>query len=179
MDDLAALEPVLLQQRTFFDLSDISIGKNPYNAQNPIPQVKVFSRGVIWRVLLGNFASAQNSSVFRGASPLAVSRGEDGRYRYFAGGFDTRQAAEATLDGLRRAGFRAPSVVAWADGVWVDPAVEEKVYMLETPSAPPQDGVGNIVRTSEGGFIVGPMSGADALRLRTEIKDARLTKISE
>ncbi len=177
-EELVAMERVELRERTFFDLADITIGATPYNAKNPIPEVKVFPRGVVWRVQLGAFTAAQAPGVFRGAQPLAVHRGEDGKYRYFAGGFGTRKEAEATLERLKRAGFRAPMVVAWADGVRVDPAGEEKAYMVELGEAP-EEGEYDVVRTAEGRFMAGPMLPGTALGLRLGNEEARLTAIKK
>lgn len=196
---LDGLGPVKLKKRLFLDYADIAVGGSPYNASNPIPEVKVWPGGVIWRVQVGNFASRQAPSIFRGAHPVAVQSSDDGRFRYFAGGFKTDSLAAAAVERLRRAGFRAPSAVVWMDGVLIDPAAEtpEKIYRVEISGAEElstdvreviaaaTDGGVDIVRGTDG-FIVAPLDGAVAVRLRTALDallpaypgvEARLTKI--
>jgi hypothetical protein len=184
---LTGLEPVTLTERLFIEYADVKVGGSPYNASNPIPDVVVWPRGVMWRVLVGNFTQRQSPSVFRGASPLAVLQGEDKRYRYFAGGFPTDSLAGAAVERLRKAGFRAPAAVVWVDGVYIDPAADDpaKVYRVEIagtgelPAAVREkvqestagSGV-DIVRGPQG-FMVTPLDAATALRLRTALDNLR------
>ncbi len=157
LDDLV---PVALKERLFLDYADVTVGGSPYNAANPIPEVAVWPKGVIWRVQVGNFASPQATSVFRGAHPLAVQTGDDGRFRYFAG-------------------FRAPVAVVWMDGVLIDPAAEgEKTYRVDISGveelSPALRGAidsarVDIVRT-DGAFVLTPLDGAAAVRLRSSLE---------
>lgn len=196
---LDGLEPVVLKERLFLDYSNIKIGGSPYNAGNPIPEVAVWARGIIWRIQVGNFSARQSPSVFRNASPLAVQKGDDGRFRYFAGGFPTDSLAKEAVEQLRKAGFRAPTAVVWMDGVFIDPAADggTKSYRVEisgaaelsreTREAIAAENTGDIVRGPEV-FIVAPLDAAAAVRLRTRLEAisashpymaVKLSKISE
>ncbi len=176
LDDLV---PVALKERLFLDYADVTVGGSPYNAANPIPEVAVWPKGVIWRVQVGNFASPQATSVFRGAHPLAVQTGDDGRFRYFAGGFPTDSLAGLAVEQLRKAGFRAPSAVVWMDGVLVDQTTEgEKTYRVDISGveelSPALRGAidsarVDIVRT-DGAFVLTPLDGAAAVRLRSSLE---------
>jgi hypothetical protein len=199
MEELAGLGPVELKERLFLDYGDIAIGTTPYGADNPIPEVAVWPRGIIYRVQVGNFASRQSPSVFRGASPLSVEITPEGRYRYYAGGFPSDSLATAAVEQLRRAGFRSPSAVVWMDGVRIDPEAEgeEKIYRVELSGveelpdevrdAIAREEAGDIVR-GEGSFVVTPLDAATAVRLRTDLEalgaewpgmGAKLLKIPE
>jgi hypothetical protein len=178
---LAGLEPVTLRERLWLDYADVTIGKSPYNASNPIPEVAVWPRGIIWRVAVGNFAGRQSPTVFRGAHPLAVARGEDDRWRYYVGGFPTDSLADAAVEQLRKAGFRAPVPVVWMDGTFIDPAAQEetRIYRIditghtelpdavrEAIAAATGDETPDIVRGAEG-FTVTPLAAKSAIALRS------------
>lgn len=199
LDDLAAVK---LTERLFLDYADVAVGGSPYNAANPIPEVAVWPKGIIWRVQVGNFASRQSPAVFRGVHPLAVQRSGDGRFRYFAGGFPTDSSALAAVERLRKAGFRAPVATVWMDGVFTDPAAtDETTYRIDISgaeelspeireviaSATETGGGGDIVRGG-GAFIVTPLNGATAVKLRAALEslksthpglEIKLSKISE
>ncbi len=187
-ESLAGLEDIALRQRLFLDYSDITVGGSPYSASNPIPTVEIWPRGVIWRVLVGGFSSSQSPSIFRGAHPMAVLRGDDGRFRYFAGGFPTEQRADAAVEQLRRAGFRAPSAVVWMDGVYIDPAAgEDKIYRVEIAGeAELSPALRDIIAEATGGgmdvvrggemFIVAPIDAAVAVRLRSALETYRIAR---
>jgi hypothetical protein len=195
---LTGLAPVELRERLFLDYSPVTVGGSPYNSANPIPEVVVWPKGVIWRVRVGNFASRQGVSVFRGAHPLGVQEGDDDRFRYFAGGFPTDSLAEVAVGQLREAGFRAPAVVVWMDGVMIDPAAAEsdKIYRVdisgvEELSPPLREAIAtaevDIVRT-EDAFILAPLDASQAVGVRSALEalrgsipemEAKLSKISE
>ncbi len=199
-ESLAGFAPITLKERLFLDYSDIRVGGSPYNSSNPIPEVTVWPRGVVWRILVGNFSARQSPSVFRGVHPVAVETGDEGRFRYYAGGFPTDSLAAAAVEQLRRAGFRAPKAVVWMDGVYIDPAdAGERVYRIEisgTENISPEiretiasvanDG-GEKAETvrSRGAFLITPLDGTTAMRLRTAIEaeypeiDVRLQKNRE
>ncbi len=180
---LAGLGPVTIREKLFLDYADIVTGgAGPYNASNPIPDVALWPRGIIWRVQVGNYTTRQSPSVFRGARPLAVFRGDDGRFRYLAGGFPTDSLATAAAERMRRAGFRAPAPVVWMDGVYLDPAGTEKIYRIEisgTDDLPAlareaiaETGTVDMVRGA-GGFIIAPLDAPAAIRLRTALEQLR------
>ncbi len=45
---------------------------------------------------------------------------EEGKYRYFAGGFATEAEADEAQIKLKNMGFRRPEVVVWQDGVYTN-----------------------------------------------------------
>lgn len=104
-------------RRSFVDYEAIEFSaKSPYNASNPIPDCVVYEYGTVYRILLGNYKYKQSVSIFRGASPLFVEEGEDGRFSYYVGGLRTRAEAEAAVEVLKKKGFRDPQIVEWCDG---------------------------------------------------------------
>lgn len=186
------LEPVRLTERLFLDYADIATGQSPYNSADPIPQTTVYPKGIIYRVLLGAFSSAQQPSVFRGVSPLSVQKGPDNKFRYFAGGFATDSTALAAVERMKDHGFRAPQPVVWMDGVYINLAdgkgLGDGFYRVElSGGAELSPEVREVIRTVTGGkpivrgegmFIVGPLdNAAEAARLRTALdsRDPEMT----
>jgi len=172
------LTPATLSERLLLDWADVAVGRSPYSSANPIPEVRVWPRGIIWRVRLGTFSARQAVSIFRGASPLAVERAQDGRYRYYAGGFRTDSLAAAAVEKLRGVGFRAPVAVVWMDGTLIEPdsADDTRRYRVEIEGVeelPEEvralaDGMG-VVRGADR-FVVTPLDGTSAARLRTALE---------
>ncbi|MBR5205830.1 MAG: hypothetical protein IKW52_01535 [Alistipes sp.] len=110
------IEDIELEIRLFIDYEPIIFGKTSfYNNTNPIPQLKVYERGTIYRILLGRFRSMQNLTIFKGVQPLYIVR-EDNMYSYYAGGYATLTEADEAAQMLRNKGFRAPQVCRWEDG---------------------------------------------------------------
>lgn len=110
------LPAVAVEERLFLDYAPIQFASPAvYSAKNPIPECRVFERGTIYRILLGTFWSKQAVSLFRGAYPLSFAP-MNGKHLYFAGGFETRAAAEEAAAMLRKQGFKRPEVVVWRDG---------------------------------------------------------------
>ncbi len=196
--DALDLELATLKERLFLDYEDIKVNPaSPYNSRNPVPEVKVFPKGIIYRVLLGTFSTVQQPSAFRNVSPLAVEKGPDGKYRYFAGGFPSDTTANAALEQMKQRGFKAPQAVAWMDGVYINletgKGLETGFYRVElsgiqelTPE------VAEVIRTvagetsivrGDGMFIIGPFDdGAKAARLRAALdrRDPKMeVKMSE
>jgi hypothetical protein len=177
---LAGFSPIVLNERLFIEFADVTVGSV---SREPVPEVKVWPRGMIWRVMLGSFISRQSPAGFRGARPIAFDR-TGGRFRYFAGGFPDADSAEEAALRLKEAGLRNATVVAWVDGVMIDPGDDERIYRIEISGAAQlptpirealsvQNGV-DVVR-SEDGFIVTPLAGATALRLRTTFENIKST----
>jgi hypothetical protein len=181
--ELGEVAPI--KERLFIDYQDITRhASSPYNSAHPIPEVKVYSRGVVYRVLLGDFSSEQQPSIFRNVAPLAVEKGSDGRYRYFAGGFPSDSTVRAAVEQMRRVGFKKPEPVVWMDGIYVNlaapTAAEGRFFRVEmsgvgelsdevkTLIATLTDGV-DILRAGEN-FVVGPLDDVgQTLRLRTAL----------
>lgn len=103
-----------MAERLFLEYEDVSIhSPAKYNARNPIPELTIYSKGVIYRILLGAFQRIQPVSVMRGAYPVGYLKGTDGRYSYYAGGYPTLNEAKEGLDALKKAGFRSPKIAVW------------------------------------------------------------------
>lgn len=120
-DNMAAIEyrhlPITVERRLFLDYSPITIGRtNHYNDKNPVPEVKVYERGTIYRILLGTFRSKQPMTLFKGVQPLYIAKNDEGKYCYYAGGIATRAEADEAQLFLRDKGFKAPEICVWIDG---------------------------------------------------------------
>ncbi len=128
--------PVEVAERTFILYDSILFSKTPqYTYQNPIPECRVYALGTIYRILLGTFNTKRAASTFRGAYPLCYRIDEQEKWCYFAGGFATREEAEAAQEVLKKHGFLRPEVVVWTDGVYrnlsQDPEAAAAVYRVE------------------------------------------------
>lgn len=113
--------PVLdTRERMFYDFADARILKqSKYTNGNQIPQVEIFPRGDMYRILLGAYTKLQPVSVFRKVYPLfREQKSTDRKHYYYAGGYATYEEAQAAAARLKKAGFRNPRVVAWHDGVY-------------------------------------------------------------
>ena len=110
--------PVLeVERRSFVNYEPIEFhSRSPYTASNPIPECVTYEYGTIYRILLGTFKYEQQVSIFRGAAPLYIQKGEDGRFSYYAGGLRTRSEAESAVEIMKKKGFRNPQIVEWCDG---------------------------------------------------------------
>lgn len=120
-DNMATIEyrhlPIAVERRLFLDYAPITIGRtNFYNDKNPVPEVKVYERGAIYRILLGTFRSKQPMTLFKGVQPLYIAKNDEGKYCYYAGGFATRAEADEAQLFLRDKGFKAPEICVWVDG---------------------------------------------------------------
>lgn len=110
------LEPITLDRKSFVEYEALRFGsKDFYNDANPIPAVKVYQRGTIYRVLLGVFRNKQASTVLKGAEPLYITKDAEG-YSYYVGGFATEQEAEEAVAQLLDRGFKEPQICCWRDG---------------------------------------------------------------
>lgn len=110
------LPPVQVEERIFIDYDTLTFASRPqYSAQKPIPEVKHYQRGTIYRVLLGTFSTKRPVTIFRGTAPICYEKTEEGKWRYYAGGFATQEEAVAAQERLRKRGFLRPEVVVWID----------------------------------------------------------------
>lgn len=111
------LAPIAWHERFFLDYQPLVFSSaSVYNYRNPIPECRIYERGTIYRILLGTFRDKQSPAGFRGVSPLAFLRTGEGRYAYYAGGFETRAEALDAQRALKERGFKRPEVVVWNDG---------------------------------------------------------------
>ncbi len=110
--------PLQIKERTFIDYEAVKFSTTSiYNASNPIPALKMYERGVIYRLLVGSFKSRQAATLFRGASPIGILRNKEGLLSYYIGGYATLKEAEAARELLLKRGFRRPEIVEFLDGV--------------------------------------------------------------
>lgn len=196
----SGIERVELRERTFIAYSDIDTSGSPYNASNPIPEAEIYPKGIVYRVQLGTFSAPQSPSTFRGVWPLAVEKGPDGKYRYFAGAFRTAEEADKAVEQMSRRGFRQPHAAVWMDGVYINlttgTSLGSGFFRVELWSgdelAPGireiigSDGAGRDILRAGDRFIVGPLDNARAaakLRLALDgaegLADIKLTEIEE
>ncbi len=120
------LPKVEIEERFFLAYEPIGVSSpSRYNSRNPIPECEIYERGTIYRVVLGTFSQQQPISIFRGVYPLYKQVTDEGKYRYFAGGFATEADADEAQVKLKNMGFRRPEVVVWRDGVYAN-LVEER-----------------------------------------------------
>ncbi len=112
------LEPIVVERREFKDFAKVKIGRtNFYDESNPLPELKVYETGTIYRLLLGKFRSKQAMTLFKGVQPMSITRDKDGQYCYYAGGYRTEEEALDDLQFLKDKGFKGPEVCRWTDGV--------------------------------------------------------------
>lgn len=115
------IEPLSLERRLFLDYTPITIGRtNFYNSNNPLPELRIYERGTIYRILLGEFRNRQPMTLFKGVQPLYITQNEEGHYLYYTGGFATRLEADEAQLFLREKGFSAPEICRWRDGQMVN-----------------------------------------------------------
>ncbi len=171
-------EPLSLERRLFIDYQPIVIGRtNFYKESNPIPRLKVYERGTIYRILLGEFRNRQPMTLFKGVQPLYITRNDDGYYLYYAGGFATRREADDAVLFLKDKDFKDPQICRWhngkmenlsvaenSNGEMGDVAVMGKRYMLKISTDALSEDVREIISSeaarksitkSADGFVVG------------------------
>lgn len=121
------LPKVEIEERYFLAYEPIGVSSPPrYNSRNPIPECEIYERGTIYRIILGTFSVPQQPSIFRGVYPIYRLKTDEGKYRYFAGGFATEAEADQAQSKLKSIGFRRPEVVVWRDGEYSNLAEERK-----------------------------------------------------
>ena len=124
------------ERRLFIDYQNITFGRtNYYNEANPLPTVKVYERGTIYRILLGVFKSRQPMTLFKGVQPLFIEKDEQEMNNYYAGGFATLEEAEAAQALLFDKGFKAPEICVWSDGKMVNLTADNKISNGTTQSS--------------------------------------------
>lgn len=186
-------EPLSLERRLFVDYQPIIIGRtNFYKESNPIPRLKVYERGTIFRILLGEFRNKQPMTLFKGVQPLYISRNDDGYYLYYAGGFATRREADDAVLFLKDKGFKDPQICRWHNGKMDNLTIAEsgdgdvgpiaimgKRYMLMIATDTLSDDVRELINRetarksitkSADGFMVGTFDNYnDVKRLETHL----------
>ena len=201
-----SLDRIELKRRLFLDYQPVAFGRTTYyNARNPLPTLKVYDEGTIYRILLGSFKARQPMTLFKGVYPLYISRNDEQMYCYHAGGYATRAEADEAQQLLREKGFRSPQICRWVDGkmtnLTLEEADEERAaevvgvrYVVEISSEGElSEDIRNIIaangdgreisRVGDSAFVIGTYSDrAVADRLAGLIADADSTldaKVSE
>lgn len=106
------------EERLFLDYTPISFGSTSYyNNANPIPELTIYERGTIYRILLGKFKSRQSLTLFKGVQPLYIAKDDEQMNCYYTGGFATYAEAEEAYYELKNKGFKAPEIYCWENGV--------------------------------------------------------------
>lgn len=128
------LPKLFIEERMFLEYEPIEfVTPAKYNASNHIPEVQIYERGTIYRILLGSYTNRTNGGyLFKGAYPLGYEK-VDGKYAYYAGGYRTLDEARAAQEEMKKKGFRRPEIVVWNDGVrtnLADAAVEGHAPMF-------------------------------------------------
>ena len=129
-------EDIDVERRLFIDYMPITLGRtNFYHSGNPIPELKVYERGTIYRLLLGTFRTKQPMTLFKGVQPLYITQNEENLYLYYAGGFATLKEAEEAQLFLKEKGFKQPEICRWRDGdmINIDAISEESNESDVTP----------------------------------------------
>lgn len=187
------LPQIEVAERYFLDYDSIAFSSTPkYSYQNPIPESRIYARGTIYRILLGTFNTKRAAAVFRGAYPLSYRIDDDGKWCYYAGGFATKEEAEAAQKLLKSKGFVRPEIVVWTDGVYRnlsrEPEQSRVAYRVEIGGVPTlPDPIRTVIaETAEGAelsrvgqqsFVVGPFDDkavADRVAAAISQKDGAL-----
>lgn len=83
-----------------------------------LPKMEVPAEGEVFSIELAGYTKLPNStSVFRNATPLYRETRSDSRTYIYTGLYPTAKSATDDIALLRNAGFKAPKVVAWRNGV--------------------------------------------------------------
>lgn len=186
------LEPLHLERRLFIDYQPIAIGRsNFYKETNPIPELKIYERGTIYRILLGEFRSKQPMTLFKGVQPLYITRNDEGNYVYYAGGFATRRDADDAQLFLKEKGFKAPEICRWQNGAMVNVTTAERDndgrvvnavsgtrYMIKISAESLTDDVRTIIKSEAPrqsiskettGFMIGSFDSRDEVEILTSL----------
>lgn len=101
----------------FVNFEPINIGaKIPYNAENPLPELVLPTRGEFYMLELGTYSKKLTSYVvFRKISPMWYRESEGGKFTYYAGRYLDKDEATADYNKLRRYGMKV-SLTHWKDG---------------------------------------------------------------
>ena len=105
------------RERMFYDYADaVPVKPARYTNSSQIPDVEIFSRGDMYRILTGSYAKIPAITVFKGLYPLAHELKQDNKHYYYAGGYATYEAAQTACERLKKSGFANAKTVAWHDG---------------------------------------------------------------
>lgn len=183
--------PIMVEYREFMDYAPIKIGRtNFYDDSNPLPELQIFEKGTIYRILLGKFRTKQTMTLFKGVQPMSIYRDGDGMYCYYAGGYADESEARDAQQFLKDKGFKNPELYCWEDGqmqlVTAKTKVQEAVasnvrYMVVIKATSLDSNVRQIINREAPGKIVSRSGGNYAVGMFTERgeADSLLTSLSE
>jgi hypothetical protein len=182
---------IMVEYREFMDYAPIKIGRtNFYDDSNPLPELQIFEKGTIYRILLGKFRTKQTMTLFKGVQPMSIYRDSDGMYCYYAGGYANESEARDAQQFLKDKGFKNPELYCWEDGqmqlVTAKAKVQESVasnvrYMVVIKATNLDSNLRQIINREAPGKIVSRSGGNYAVGMFTERgeADSLLTSLSE
>ncbi len=196
------LPKVEIVERNFLQYDTVAFSSTPrYTAKKPIPKCRVYSRGTIYRVLLGTFAAKRPVSTFRGTYPISYFVDKKGKWNYVAGGYATKVEADRDKRKLQERGFLHPEVVVWRDGKFHNVDAESEgqtatfrveISGIEALTEEMKDVVatlareGDLSRVGSGHFFIGPIANraeaddlAAALRHLDSELMVKVTQVAE
>lgn len=183
--------PITVEYREFMDYAPIKIGRtNFYDDSNPLPELQIFEKGTIYRILLGKFRTKQTMTLFKGVQPMSIYRDSDGMYCYYAGGYANESEARDAQQFLKDKGFKNPELYCWEDGQMQlvtaktkaqEPVASNVRYMVVIKSTSLDSNVRQIINREAPGKIVSRSGGNYAVGMFTERgeADSLLTSLSE
>lgn len=182
---------IMVEYREFMDYAPIKIGRtNFYDDSNPLPELQIFEKGTIYRILLGKFRTKQTMTLFKGVQPMSIYRDSDGMYCYYAGGYANESEARDAQQFLKDKGFKNPELYCWKDGqmqlVTAKAKVQESAasnvrYMVVIKATNLDSNLRQIINREAPGKIVSRSGGNYAVGMFTERgeADSLLTSLSE
>ena len=91
--------------------------KSPYSAVNPFPEDKDLPRQLVYRIQVAAFSKPVQYDYFKGLMPITTEKVINTNItRYFAGLFETWEAAQSALNDVRNQGFSDAYIVAYFEG---------------------------------------------------------------
>ena len=119
-EPMFTLRPITIEKIIFMDLSKVKLARTNFydETSNPLPELRVFDSGTIYRILLGKYRSKQTMTLFKGVQPMSYERNADGMYCYYAGGYATEEEAREDMQFLEGKGFKSLELCRWEDGVY-------------------------------------------------------------
>lgn len=170
---------IIFEPRNLIVYSQITkSAEQPYATSADVPQLKIPKRGVYYTIQLSAMsAPATNMGIFKGMMPLMQEKLSDGRIRYAAGGFRTYAQAQVALSQMVKAGFRAPVIAAWINGVQTTPTKAKAAEPVAAVNSESSTGTGIYtvdIQPSEGRLSVAlreviTSSAPDKTILRTTV----------
>ena len=182
---------IMVEYREFMDYAPIKIGRtNFYDDSNPLPELQIFEKGTIYRILLGKFRTKQTMTLFKGVQPMSIYRDSDGMYCYYAGGYANESEARDAQQFLKDKGFKNPELYCWEDGQMQlvtakakaqEPVASNVRYMVVIKATSLDSNLRQIINREAPGKIVSRSGGNYAVGMFTERgeADSLLTSLSE